>query len=323
MSISALLSASVWYIGLATLLVGCRRFASFIHLYFLHSSTVQRYLTDDDQAFALVTGASDGLGKELVVDLYERGYNIMLHGRNMEKLKAVRDELLASPLPKRQVEIFYANAVEHESWDFTPLEGKKYTAIFLVAGGSHPTLVPVDEMTDEAIEWTIRYNATFHTTLLRYLMPSIRASRVPAFIVGIGSIAQMHPGAFLTTYVASKEYLSKFIHGLDQEQRFIDPSLDISFQFMPIGEFVSKAHVVPITLFCPSARTIARSVIRSVGYSGHRIVVPYLPHYLGTLLLWAIGRRRSDKFVGEYIRKRYMSRAQQARQGKEEPIEDY
>jgi len=42
----------------------------------------------------------------------------------------------------------------------------------------------VDEMQDDAIEWTIRYNATFHTTLLRFLMPSIRAEGVPAFIVG-------------------------------------------------------------------------------------------------------------------------------------------
>lgn len=39
-------------------------------------------------------------------------------------------------------------------------------------------------MTGDAIEWTIRYNATFHTTLLRFLMPSIRAEGVPAFIVG-------------------------------------------------------------------------------------------------------------------------------------------
>lgn len=66
-------SSIIWYIGLATVLVGLRRLASFLHIYTLHSSTVQRYLTDDDKAFALVTGASDGLGKELVKDLYDRG----------------------------------------------------------------------------------------------------------------------------------------------------------------------------------------------------------------------------------------------------------
>ena len=47
-----------------------------------------------------------------------------------------------------------------------------------------PVIHRVDEMTDDAIEWTIRYNATFHTTLLRFLMPSIRTQGVPAFIVG-------------------------------------------------------------------------------------------------------------------------------------------
>jgi len=66
----------------------------------------------------------------------------MLHGRNPEKLKAVREELLASTSPKREVKLFIADAVEHQSWDFTPLKGIKFTAIFLVAGGSHPTLLP-------------------------------------------------------------------------------------------------------------------------------------------------------------------------------------
>ena len=73
MSLGGLISTWVWYIGFATLAVGLRRLASFLHIYTLHSSTVQRYLADDDKAFALVTGASDGLGKELVKDLYERG----------------------------------------------------------------------------------------------------------------------------------------------------------------------------------------------------------------------------------------------------------
>lgn len=73
MTFGSFISSSIWFIGLATLAVGLRRLASFLHIYTLHSSTVQRYLTDDDKAFALVTGASDGLGKELVKDLYERG----------------------------------------------------------------------------------------------------------------------------------------------------------------------------------------------------------------------------------------------------------
>ena len=66
----------------------------------------------------------------------------MLHGRDQEKLGAVREELLSSTSPKREVKLFVADAVEHQSWDFTPLKGIKFTAIFLVAGGSHPSLLP-------------------------------------------------------------------------------------------------------------------------------------------------------------------------------------
>ena len=105
--------------------------------------------------------------------------------------------------------------------------------------------------------------------------------------------------------------------GLDQEQRFIDPSLDITFQFMPIGEFVSKANQRPITYMRPSAKTIARAVISAVG-CGHREVVPYFAHFLGAAFLWIIGRKRSDMFVSEYMSKYYMTSEQRARHKQEE-----
>lgn len=64
----------------------------------------------------------------------------------------------------------------------------------------------------------------------------------------------------------------------------------------------------------PSAATIARAVISAVG-CGHREVVPYFPHFLGTAFLWVIGKKRSDRFVSEYMRKHYMTNQQRALQG--------
>jgi len=172
-------------------------------------------------------------------------------------------------------------------------------------------------MTDDAIDWTIRYNATFHTALLRFIVPSIREEGVPAFIVGIGSVSQWYPPPFLTAYAASKEYLSTFIHGLDQEQQFIDPTLDLTFQFMPLGEFVSKANPRSVTYLRPSAQTMARAVISAVG-CGHRQVVPYFGHFLGVAFLWIIGRRRGDQFVSQYMVKHYMTDERRARDKQEE-----
>jgi hypothetical protein len=72
----SLIYSAVFYVGTVTLVVGLRKLASIIHVYGLHSSTIQRYLTDDDLAYALITGSSDGLGKQLAIELYERGVGL-------------------------------------------------------------------------------------------------------------------------------------------------------------------------------------------------------------------------------------------------------
>lgn len=102
--------------------------------------------------------------------------------------------------------------------------------------------------------------------------------------------------------------------GLETEHTFIDPSLDISIQFMPVGEFVSPSHVRPISYFCPSSATMARAVISAVG-CGHRDVVPYFGHFLQTAALWIVGRRRSDKLVSDWMVKAWMNEGQRSKEG--------
>ena len=41
----------------------------------------------------LVTGATDGIGKETAIGMAKNGYNLILIGRNEEKGKKVSDEI--------------------------------------------------------------------------------------------------------------------------------------------------------------------------------------------------------------------------------------
>lgn len=46
----------------------------------------------------MVTGASDGIGREFALQLAKAGFNILLVARNREMLATLADEIGASPL---------------------------------------------------------------------------------------------------------------------------------------------------------------------------------------------------------------------------------
>jgi len=84
----------------------------FARLHFLRSCSLKQYITTSNDAtatWALVTGASDGIGKGFAEELCSRGVNVILHGRNERKLQGVKDDLL-SRWPSRQIRLLVLDA---------------------------------------------------------------------------------------------------------------------------------------------------------------------------------------------------------------------
>lgn len=73
------------------------------------SSRVTRYL-HGKAPYALVTGATDGIGKSTAKELYRRGFNLIIHGRNAEKLERVRKEIIAVGGAGKDVKVWVADA---------------------------------------------------------------------------------------------------------------------------------------------------------------------------------------------------------------------
>ena len=85
------------------------RLLRFIHLYFIQQSKLPRYLHSGENTYALVTGASDGIGVELARQLLAKGFNVILHGRNPEKLSRIQQDL-SKQFPNRRAVVIAATA---------------------------------------------------------------------------------------------------------------------------------------------------------------------------------------------------------------------
>jgi 17beta-estradiol 17-dehydrogenase / very-long-chain 3-oxoacyl-CoA reductase len=107
-----LLERATSLIGTTVLLYAAYSCASFGFSQ-LRPSQLHRYARSGNGAWALVTGASDGIGLAFVHELLNRDFNVLLHGRNKSKLEKLKAEL-AKQYPKRSVEIAVADASQYD-----------------------------------------------------------------------------------------------------------------------------------------------------------------------------------------------------------------
>lgn len=112
---------------------------SFLYFHLLSGPTYHRYLYGD-APYALVTGATDGIGKAIAQELYNKGFNLIIHGRNSEKLKKVQEDIQSSSSAKRAVKLWVADASAPEvdfASELKKWEDIEITLVIHNVGGSY------------------------------------------------------------------------------------------------------------------------------------------------------------------------------------------
>jgi short-subunit dehydrogenase len=194
---------------------------------FLRPSNIQAYCHAEKGSWALVTGATDGIGRGFAEALLSKGFNVLLHGRNPEKLARVKSEL-AAEFPSRQIStvVADANASGPDSHDAyaqitaacssLPNAGKMTVLVNNVGGlpaaQNEGFFRPADTPHD-FIDGVINMNARFTTHITRALLPLLKANG-PALILNCGSFVSRSAPPFLSTYTATKAYIEGLTRGL-------------------------------------------------------------------------------------------------------------
>ena len=173
--------------------------------------------------YALVTGASRGLGKAIAIELARRGYPTILVSRS-DKVHEVCDEItdrFCIPSVGFSADLTDPSSIA----DLAEQVNATYQVFMLVnnagMGGSRRF---VDAST-QYLENIIDLNTKATALLTHALLPNL-LRQPKAYVLNIGSMAAHTPTGFKTVYPASKAFIHHFSLGLREELK--DTSVSVS-----------------------------------------------------------------------------------------------
>ncbi len=155
----------------------------------------------------LITGASDGIGKSLAIEAARLGAQVILHGRNSEKLEKVYDQIEATDGARRPsiavLDLVAANAEGYSTLaksiedEFGHLDGLVHNAGIL---GERYTIEQYD-----AVLWqrVMHVNVTSAFALTQVLLPLLKISADASIIFTSSSVGRSGK-AFWGAYSVSK-----------------------------------------------------------------------------------------------------------------------
>ena len=145
-------------------------------------------MRDLAEATVLVTGATDGLGKRVALELAAKGATVLLHGRSRERLEAAREEVQRET-GSEKLRSYLANlsslgAVRGLAEQV--LSDEERLDVLINNAG---VIVPERKESEDGYELTFAVNHLAHFLLTGLLLPLLRDS-APARIVNVASAGQ-------------------------------------------------------------------------------------------------------------------------------------
>lgn len=190
--------------------------------------------------WALITGASSGIGRDMARYLYRLGYNLIIVARNVDKLNELKAELSQNKandnIAKVQDEERIKNKIENKSTnpqeqqiiikqvDLSDKdqciklyeETKHISSDLLVNNAGFGVFGEfIDTDLEKEIDLINTNITAVHILTKLYLRDMIRNNK--GHILNVASIAGMEPGPLMAAYYASKSYVIRLSRAINKE----------------------------------------------------------------------------------------------------------
>jgi len=227
-------------------------------------------------SYAFVTGSTDGIGKDLIFALAERGFNVIIHGRNSTKLEAVKKEVQAR-FPKTQLETVLADACTADPAEVSERIAHLPVSVLINNAGIGTfdgEMLYLNSASQKQVETMMSTNIWFPTLLTRAMIPRLTQ---PALVVNVSSIVSEFAPPTLVVYGSTKTFLNTLTAGVRRE--VARQGMDITVQTLQVGSVTTSVTLAAAGLMSPAPDVYAQYVLDRIG-GKQELVMGYPWHWV-------------------------------------------
>ncbi|KAK7735543.1 hypothetical protein SLS53_007456 [Cytospora paraplurivora] len=250
-----------------------------LNLFVLSGTNLRKY--GRPGSWAVVTGASDGLGKEYAKQLAAKGFNLVLVSRTQSKLEALAQEF------KVETKILAMDYSKDDASDYDRLaelvNGLDIAILINNVGQSHSIPVPFIETDKKELQDIVTINCLGTLKTTQIIAPGM-AQRKRGLILTMGSFGGWMPIPYLATYSGSKAFLQHWSSALAGElkQSNVDVYLVLSYLVVSAMSKVRRPNAL-----IPNPKPFVRATLSKIGLGGtQNIAYTYTPWWSHAIMQW-------------------------------------
>jgi short-subunit dehydrogenase len=270
----------------------------------------KRKMKSSLKPYTLITGASNGLGKEFAHEFAKRGHNLILVSLPGENLDKYCKELEY----KHKINARYYEAdltKENSPVELTNWVKENFSVNILVNNAGVGGSKHFEESSVEYLDTIILLNIRALTLITRLMLSELKGYS-PSYILNVASMAAFSPIPYKTVYPASKAFVYSFSRSLHEELKGSCVKISV-INPGPIMTNSDTVHRIKKMGFYGrfgllSANRVAQIAISSM-FKGKKVIIPGVLNKVNFFLLRAVPLRIRLNLLSRLIRKEIMGEA--------------
>ncbi|KAJ1930457.1 hypothetical protein EC988_010038, partial [Linderina pennispora] len=213
----ALLQNAFTYIGIGVVAYYASLLLTLAYDVFVRSGVRLEKFGAGKGFWAVVTGCTDGLGREAALELARKKFNVVLISRSQDKLDAMAAEIRALGVEAKVLAVDYSK-VDDSKWAEirSLLDSVRVGVLVNNVGISYDFPMYTEDVSEERVNELVELNVRAMIKMTRFVLPQMK-ERKSGLILNAGSFAALLPSPFLSIYSGTKGFVKYFSQSLASE----------------------------------------------------------------------------------------------------------